>query len=55
MGAMVPFSLPSRIQQLHKTVGFLEVPGLATNMLLGTVFISRYIEKITLKDGTTTS
>lgn len=39
-------SLYAQIRKLHEEVRFLEVPSLATNTLLGTTVISRYVEKI---------
>lgn len=44
-------SLDLQVGQLHKKVVFLTIPGLATNILLGTAFTKRYIEKILLKIG----
>lgn len=48
-------SLRLHIGQPHEKVRLLVVPGMATNMLLGIAFISRYIKKISSKAETISS
>lgn len=42
-------SLEAQMRQLHKKIGFLVVPSLATNLILGTAFIGKYVEEIRSK------